>query len=375
MQGIAGALGFFFEHLVLIFSMLVMLQLVFCYALQVMADKQAIPATSLAWVPLLQLYPLIRVGGIPFSDFLVLIAGSVVAGIVGAIAGPLGVVVIVAWCVWMLVFLVRLMWKTAENRGIPGWVGLLSFIPFVNLFVYPYLAFHDGMLPPRRLGLLLGFVFIVLPAIPQLRTAHELAQFGPNLGPMAAAAEQGNERAMRGMMRDMLEMMQGMSSFEMESGDAEAMSKALEELGADFEAGGEIAAVTSTSGGRAQSAMPEVDELETISENFECLQGARARGTSPPRGFERWCELVDSAGRVVRHGGYASWHRNGQLREAGIYQYGEREGVWTRWYISGGKETQAEFERGRQHGLLLTWDEIGRKRRQVRYEGGEPVGG
>jgi len=46
----------------------------------------------------------------------------------------------------------------------------------------------------------LDSVFIVLPAIPELHTARELAQFGPKLGPMAAAAEQGKERAMRGVM-------------------------------------------------------------------------------------------------------------------------------------------------------------------------------
>jgi hypothetical protein len=172
------------------------------------------------------------------------------------------------------------------------------------------------------------------------------------------------------MMHGMLKSMQTMEGFEPENAEeAEAFSKALEELASAMGSEG-----GSDSGG-GSGARIEMPELEPTSDTFDCPEGTRERGAMPPRGFERWCELHDPSTGTVRHGGYASWHPNGQLREVGTYQYGEREGVWTRWYPSGGKQTQAEFQRGLQHGYLLTWDEFSRPQRRIRYHLGEPAGG
>lgn len=38
----------------------------------------------------------------------------------------------------------RIACNTADARDLPGWMGLLLFVPILNLFVYPYFAFHDG---------------------------------------------------------------------------------------------------------------------------------------------------------------------------------------------------------------------------------------
>ena len=39
---------------------------------------------------------------------------------------------------------------TAERRDLPRFVGLLCFVPVVNFFVYPYMAFHDGFVAPNK---------------------------------------------------------------------------------------------------------------------------------------------------------------------------------------------------------------------------------
>jgi hypothetical protein len=375
MQNMATILGLVFEHLVLIVAVAVFIQLVTCYTIQTIADKQCVPHTWMAWVPLLQIYPVVRSGGSTFLDFLILMGAGVISGIALALVGPLGMILMLAWCVWVLVYFVRLMWMTAERRYLPGWVGLLLFIPLVNFLVYPIMAFHDGPVAPNRVGLVLGFIFVVLPAFPELHKARQLAQLGPQLAPMAAAAESGDERAMHELMGEMLETMQKMEGFEAAGDDGEAMSKTLADLFAGLGDDDASSAAEGAGHDEAIEQMPDVKTLETVSERFDCPEGTRERGAVPPRGFERWCELVDSASRIQRHGGYASWHRNGQLREVGLYQYGHRVGVWTRWYASGGKKTQAEFEGGEEHGILLTWDEFGRKQRQIFYQRGEPVGG
>ena len=48
--------------------------------------------------------------------------------------------------------------RTAELRGLPKWVGLLMFVPVVNLGVYPYIAFHDGFRPPHKIGIAIGLL-------------------------------------------------------------------------------------------------------------------------------------------------------------------------------------------------------------------------
>jgi len=364
-------LGFFLENLVYIFALLVLLQLVFCYALQVIADKLGLPNSWMAWVPLLQIYPLIRTGSPSFQPFLLLLATGVAAAIAGALLGPLGGFLAVAWSAWALAYFGQLCWNTAESRGVSGWIGLLAFLPLVNLIAYLYIAFHDGPMPPSRLGLALGLVCIVLPAVPEARKAQEIAQLGRQFGPMASAAKQGDQDAMTRMLHEMMQTMQGMEGFETRGGDPGGMSKALTQLAAAMGRDGE-----SEAGGRGDAISPviEVPELVSISELFECPEGTRERGAAPPSGFERWCERLDPAPGRVRHGGYASWHRNRLPHETGLYRNGDRVGVWTRWYASGGKQAQAEFRDGLQQGFQIDWDESGRRQREVRFVRGEPVG-
>jgi hypothetical protein len=370
-QDVASLFGLFFEHLYLLMIAALIMQLAFCYALQTIAEKEGLSHTWMAWVPLLQIYPLIRSGGSPFSQFLLLLAAGIAAIIASAILGTVGMLLVLAWGVCLVVYFARLLWTLAENRGVSGWIGILTIVPLVGFFAYLYIAFHDGPVAPHMVGVLLAVLFVVLPGMIEVRKAREIGQLGKQFGPMAAAAERDDQQAMARMMRDMLSTMQNMEGLEPDDEEeAAAFSKALEELASAMGADGAAEA-----GGGSETSEVDMPELQPADDAFDCPDGTRERGAMPPRGFERWCELRDSSTGVVRHGGYASWHPNGQLREVGVYQYGEREGVWTRWYSSGGKQTQAEFQRGLQHGYLLTWDEFSRPQRKTRYQLGEPVGG
>lgn len=88
------------------------------YALQTMAKKTNTPNEWFAWIPLLNIFLLIKIAGKSYWWFLLLLI-------------PL-VNIVIAVYLWM---------KVAERCKKPGWVGLLIIIPVVNLFIPGYIAF------------------------------------------------------------------------------------------------------------------------------------------------------------------------------------------------------------------------------------------
>jgi hypothetical protein len=92
--------------------------LIFCIPMYIIAKKNEVANPWLAWVPVVQVYTMVksgRVSGwltlllfIPFINFIVYVF------------------------IWV---------KIAEVRGKPGWVGVLVLVPIVNLLVPWYLAF------------------------------------------------------------------------------------------------------------------------------------------------------------------------------------------------------------------------------------------
>lgn len=90
------------------------------YCVQVMAQKTGTPDGWLAWVPIVNIFLMIRMAGKSYWWFLLLLV-------------PL-VNIVVSAILWM---------NVAVRRNKPGWVGLLMLIPLVNLIVPGYLAFSD----------------------------------------------------------------------------------------------------------------------------------------------------------------------------------------------------------------------------------------
>ena len=84
----------------------------------------------MAWVPLLDALPVCWIAG--RSAWWLLL--FVVLGLLNKTIGVASV----------LIFELILCIGIAEARGKSVWVGLLLFLPFVNLFVLGYLAFADG---------------------------------------------------------------------------------------------------------------------------------------------------------------------------------------------------------------------------------------
>ena len=169
----------------------VVVQLLWAHSLSVIARKTELGSLMevLAWVPLAQVAPMLAVGGGSLPHCLLGTLGLIAANgallAVGVFLGEgLGAVLpaigIGATMLISLGYFARIYWNTATARELPGWVGLLMFVPLVNLFAYPIMAFHDGWAGPHKIGLLIGTLITVGSMAPYY-TALQLLQEGEGL--------------------------------------------------------------------------------------------------------------------------------------------------------------------------------------------------
>ena len=104
---------------VLVFSLF--LYLFCCYCGLLICRKTGKPASILIWLPVLQLFPLLRAAGMSgwwFAAYLV------------------PVVNVVAQILWSV--------NIAKARGKSGWVALFLVLPLTSFFAFLYLAFSNG---------------------------------------------------------------------------------------------------------------------------------------------------------------------------------------------------------------------------------------
>ena len=92
-----------------------------CYCCMLICHKTGNPRGFLVWVPVLQLFPLLRAAGMSGWWFL-------------------------AYCVPVLNIVAQVLWwlNIAKARGQSVWFGVLLLLPIINLFAILYLAFSDG---------------------------------------------------------------------------------------------------------------------------------------------------------------------------------------------------------------------------------------
>jgi hypothetical protein len=95
--------------------------LFFCYCAKLICDKTGNPPGILVWLPLLQMFPLLRAAGMSPLWFL---------------AYLVPVLNIVAQIVWSS--------KIAKARGKSVWAGICLLLPITSFFAFLYLAFSDG---------------------------------------------------------------------------------------------------------------------------------------------------------------------------------------------------------------------------------------
>jgi hypothetical protein len=417
---IVEAVAGFFVAFVIVSAVM---QVAFSYSLQVIAEKNELPdfASFLSWIPILNMYPLIRCGGGDFRKFMLGAVGFVVLGgasaAVSASVNPLvGGIAIGLMTIGMLVYMTLIVMHTAERRGIPKWVGLLTYVPPACFFVYPYIAFHDGFRPPHKIGVVIGLLIAfgpipgqikMLDTLTQSASAYEAAQ-GGDFSELTEAAETAGLGEMMDQMGPAMQLAAQMAALEQmdasDPGQAAAMRDQMNEVRQQIGAASEVlgddanaqleallqqnearlAAATGNDGsmnagdtlaGAAPSQPAITDPIPRMAElGFDvpitapCPAGSEMNGAAPPEGSKQWCSRPSGG---LKHGWMTSWHENGQPELAGEYHDGLRIGVWTRWHPNGEKRVQAEFADGRQDGALIAWNEAGDVIHESRFASGE----
>jgi len=98
-----------------------LLYLFHCYCCMLLCHKTGNPPGILVWLPILQLFPLLRAAGMSAWWFL-------------------------AYCLPVLNVVAQILWclNIAKARGKGPWVGVLLLLPITNLFAFLYLAFSNG---------------------------------------------------------------------------------------------------------------------------------------------------------------------------------------------------------------------------------------
>jgi antitoxin component YwqK of YwqJK toxin-antitoxin module len=68
-----------------------------------------------------------------------------------------------------------------------------------------------------------------------------------------------------------------------------------------------------------------------------------------------WCET----NRGTKHGPYVQYHLNGEVKEEGYYEYGDREGVWVEYHTTGAIRLEGEYHHGERVGTWVRYDRSG----------------
>jgi antitoxin component YwqK of YwqJK toxin-antitoxin module len=90
-----------------------------------------------------------------------------------------------------------------------------------------------------------------------------------------------------------------------------------------------------------------------------------ARDLSTPT-YDWWRGVASNVvkgkdGKDVRHGAYASWHKNGQKLMEGHYEEGQPIGAFTWWHPNGQQSVAGTYEHGRPVGDWTWWHANGQK--------------
>ena len=109
------------KQLYLICGAVAVLFVCFCYCSSLICEKTGQKPGVLIWLPVLQIFPLLRAAGMSYLWFL---------------AYWVPVLNLVAQLVWSV--------KISRARGKSGWVALWLLLPVTNLFAFLYLAFSKG---------------------------------------------------------------------------------------------------------------------------------------------------------------------------------------------------------------------------------------
>jgi hypothetical protein len=162
------------------FALSLLMNLMLALCIYLIARKTGVSYAWMAWVPILNMFPLFGAAGYRWYVGLLVILVPVVALIPGFFIPPLMVIITIAVAIGLFVFFINLWMRICENLATSKWLGLLIIVPFVNLFLPPYLAFkkEPALEGVRKLrpALITLIVFVVLVLVYTFAAPHFMPQ-------------------------------------------------------------------------------------------------------------------------------------------------------------------------------------------------------
>lgn len=104
-----------------------------------------------------------------------------------------------------------------------------------------------------------------------------------------------------------------------------------------------------------------------------CPVGSVDTGGRPPDHLEFYCSRTDDEGRVVRHGPYWNFQRNGRAKSTGAYADGVMVGEWWFWDIDGNLTETGGYVAGEKDGYWVIYED-GRPAAEGTMRGGNRHG-
>lgn len=76
---------------------------------------------------------------------------------------------------------------------------------------------------------------------------------------------------------------------------------------------------------------------------------------------------------VPWNGNWTTWYLDGQKKESGLYENGEKKSPWISWFTNGQKKHVINFQNNLKHGSFTEWNKDGRLIKDINYRDGTPV--
>ena len=142
-QGVdaAGILALFGAFFIFIIILFLLIYIYFSLALMTIAKKTNTPNAWLAWIPVVNMYLMAKIGSVPVGFAVAAILMAAIQVMLTLLL-PEAVSLLFSWVSFMLGLGVIaigtfLLWKVAEARQKPGWIALLTLIPIVSIITTP----------------------------------------------------------------------------------------------------------------------------------------------------------------------------------------------------------------------------------------------
>jgi hypothetical protein len=106
---------------------------------------------------------------------------------------------------------------------------------------------------------------------------------------------------------------------------------------------------------------------ENIIKELNCPENTRPAGEFPPKGHEKYCALIDTGKKVIKHGPAIQLFDNQSPASNGNYKQGQRDGHWKFFFKNGKLRLDAHYKQGKPVGTWTFYSKKGDILKEVEH--------